>query len=289
VTRKPAWFPKAPLLSLLCIALILVVALGARLLRTRADESDQLVIVHAAPITQEGASRSLNSMRLVQAPIIDGHITEWPGIPSIELNRNTAYSFWGRIDSLQDLSAVIRCGWDESYVYFAIEVTDDVVIGNDSTDVWRDDGVELGFDGLHDQYAWGWDDHQYTIVVDGRVTDRGVPATGLQVGIQQVLGGYNMEVAIPVTALSPGVPISGTVMGFTVGLHDDDDGGNWDAYLIWEGTNTSSSPELFGTLTFTERPEDHIIALEARLMKLERRLQELMAILKEYEFIAPLE
>jgi len=287
--RKSAWLPRAPLLCLLLISLTLAVVLGARLLNTRADESGPLVLVHAAPITQEGSSRSLNSMRLVQTPIIDGHITEWPGIPHIELNRNTAYSFWGRITDIDDLSAIVRCGWDESYIYLAIEVADEIVIGNDSTDVWRDDGIELGFDGLHDQYAWGWDDHQYTIVVDGRVTDRGVPATGVQTGVQQVLGGYNIEVAIPVAALSPGVPISGTVMGFTVGLHDDDDGGNWDAYLIWEGTNTSSSPELYGTLTFSERPEDHIIALEARLIKLERRLQELMVILKEYELLAPLE
>lgn len=287
--NKPAWFPKALLPSLPMAAGILAVVLGARLLGANADEPAPLVFVHAAPITQEGAARGLNSMRLVQAPIIDGHLAEWPGIPSIELNRNTAYLFQGRISSPEDLSALIRSGWDDSYVYFAIEVTDDIVIGNDSTDVWRDDGVELGFDGLHDQYAWGWDDHQYTIVVDGRVTDRGTPATGLQVGIQQVPAGYTMEVAVPVTALSPGVPVSGTVMGFTVGLHDDDDGGNWDAYLIWEGTNTSSSPELFGTLTFTERPEDHIIALEARLIKLERRFQELLAILKQYELIAPLE
>ena len=100
-------------------------------------------------------------------------------------------------------------------------------------------------------------------------------------------GGYNVEVAIPMAHLISGVPISGTVMGFTVGLHDDDDGDNWDAYLVWEGTNTSSAPEEFGSLVFTERLEDRIDALEARIIQLEQQVQELLAILREFEGLTP--
>ena len=85
----------------------------------------------------------------------------------------------------------------------------------------------------------------------------------------------------------PGVPISGTVMGFTVGLRDDDDGGDWDAYLIWEGTNTSGAPEEFGSLVFTERLEDRIDALEARIIQLEQKLDELLEILSEFEGLPP--
>ncbi|MBC7261543.1 MAG: hypothetical protein H5T63_05985 [Chloroflexi bacterium] len=96
-----------------------------------------------------------------------------------------------------------------------------------------------------------------------------------------------MEVAIPISKLLPGIPISGTVMGFTVGIHDDDDGGNWDAYLIWEGTNTASRPDQFGSLIFTERPEDRLIALEAKITELERKIQELLRILREFEQLTP--
>jgi len=89
------------------------------------------------------------------------------------------------------------------------------------------------------------------------------------------------------TKLLPGIPISGTVMGFTVGLHDDDDGGSWDAYLIWEGTNTGTKAELFGSLIFTERLEDRIASLEAKIAQLERRTRELLQILAEFEQVTP--
>lgn len=285
--RKPALCSIPLPRGLTALAAVLAVALGARMLGASAGESTPVVIVHSSPIYPATESRSLHSTRFIAPPIIDGNLSDWPAADSIDLNRNTAYSFSGRIDSLDDLSAVIRSGWDEQKLYFAFQVTDDVVIGNDSSDVWRDDSVEIGIDGLHDQYPWGWDDHQFTIVVDGRKTDRGAPATDVVARALAVTGGYNIEVAIPVAKLIPGVPISGTVMGFTIGIHDDDDGGNWDAYLIWEGTNTSSTPELFGTLLFSERPEDRLIALEARIIKLERQLQELLAILKEFELVNP--
>jgi hypothetical protein len=218
---------------------------------------------------------------LLTPPIIDGLSGDWPFGNTIDLSRATAYSFSGVIDSPADLSAVIRSGWDEQWLYLLIEVSDDRIVA-DSIDVWRDDGVEIGLDGLHDQTAWGWDDHQYTLVVDGRMTDRSVATQKLAAAVLQYQGGYNIEVGIPIAQLIPGSPISGTVVGLTIGLHDDDDGGNWDGYLIWQGTNTSSVPEEFGSLTFVERAEDRLIALEARIAKLEAEIGELLVALSNF-------
>ena len=147
--------------------------------------------------------------------------------------------------------------------------------------------MEIGLDGLNDKNAWGSDDHQYTILADGSLTDQGEPATSVVASVRTDDVGYDIEVAIPMSELIPGVPISGTVMGFTIGLHDDDDGDDWDAYLIWEGTNTSGSPEEFGRLVFTERLEDRIDALEARIIQLEQKVQELLQILSEFEELPP--
>lgn len=232
------------------------------------------------------ATRSLNCIRLTTVPTIDGMFNDWPAGEGIALNRDTAFSFQGGIANFADLSAIIRSGWDEQTLYFAIEVRDDVLV-TDSTDVWRDDGLEIGLDGLYDRDAWGDDDHQYTIVADGRVTDRGIPAPEIAAGIQVSDQGYSVEVAIPMSELLMGIPISGTVMGFTVGLHDDDDGDSWDAYLIWEGTNTSSKPEEWGSLIFSQRLEDRIAALESKIAELERRARELLEILSEFEQVTP--
>jgi hypothetical protein len=125
------------------------------------------------------------------------------------------------------------------------------------------------------------------VVADGRIADRSVATTDFTAVVTTTAKGYNVEMAVPMSKLLPGIPISGTVMGFTAGLHDDDDGGPWDAYLIWEGTNTSSKPAEFGSLVFTERIEDRISALEARIAQLERRTKDLLEILAEFEGVTP--
>lgn len=269
------------------IAAIGAVTLGIRLLRADANGLDSTIIIHSMPVYPLATEGVLHSISLITPPVIDGNLNDWPVGESIELTRNTAYSFTGQVDDTNDLSSLIRSGWDQQQVYFAIQVTDDVIIGGESDDVWRDDGVEIGLDGLNDDYPWGWDDHQYSIVVDGRVTDRGTAVSDITAAAALSDSGYDIEVAIPMTRLISGTPISGTVMGFTIGIHDDDDGGSWDAYLIWEGTNTSTAPEEFGDLLFTERAEDRLIALEARLVKLERKLQELLIILQEFQAVEP--
>jgi len=267
------------------VILVLVMAaavIGIQVLGASTKESPPTVIIHPAPAYQAFSTRSLHSVRMLTPPTVDGDLSDWPVNDSIDVNRNTAFTFSGRIDGTADLSAIVRSGWDDTTLYFAIRVRDDIVV-TDSTDVWRDDGVEIGLDGVHDEYAWGFDDHQYTIVADGRTTDRAVPTTDIGTAVLAYAGGYSIEVAIPMSQLLPGVPISATIMGFTIGIHDDDDGGNWDAYLIWEGTNTSSLVEQFGDLVFVDRPEDRLAALEARIVQLERQVRELLIILTEFE------
>jgi hypothetical protein len=268
------------------VAAIGAVALGMRLLGAEANGTDPPVIIHSAPFYPLATGGTLHCVSLTASPVIDGQLSDWPAAESIELTRYTAYTFVGTIEDTNDLSSLIRSGWDDQHVYFAIQVTDDVVIA-DSTDVWRDDGVEIGLDGLNDDYAWGWDDHQYAIVVDGRQTDRGTATSDINAAVYRYEGGYNIEVAIPMSKLIGGSPISGTVMGFTIGLHDDDDGGSWDAYLIWQGTNTSSSPQEFGDLLFSQRTEDRLIALEAKVTELEGKLQEVLAILQGFQTVEP--
>jgi oligosaccharide reducing-end xylanase len=270
---------KAVLISL---AVLCMAAVGLELYKTSAKQGLPVVPASSDPVYAVALGQSVNCTRLLTPPILDGQPNDWPFGDTIVLDRSTAYSFSGTIDSVSDLSASVRSGWDDEQLYFLIQVTDDIIV-TDSTDVWRDDGVEIGLDGLHDQYPWGSDDHQYTVVADGRIADRGTATMAITAAVLQYQGGYNVEAAIPISQLIPGTPISGTVVGFTVGLNDDDDGGNRDAYLIWQGTSTSTSPEEFGSLLFTERAEDRLAVLEARIAKLEERIRELLAVLGEFE------
>jgi hypothetical protein len=263
-------------LAVLCLAVV-----GLRLSRTSAKQGAPVLpssdVVHGV-----GLGQSVNCVRVLTPPTVDGQPGDWSLGSIVGLNRDTAYSFSGTIDSASDLSASIRAAWDEEHLYFFIQVTDDRIV-TDSTDVWRDDGVEIGLDGQHDRLAFGSDDHQYTVVADGRIADRSTATTAIAAAVLQYQGGYNVEMAIPISQLIPGTPISGTVVGFTVGLHDDDDGGSWDAYLIWQGTSTSTAPEEFGNLVFVERAQDRLAVLEARITKLEDRVRELLTVLGEFE------
>ncbi|NLE77762.1 MAG: hypothetical protein GX605_13555, partial [Chloroflexi bacterium] len=192
--------------------------------------------------------------RLVQAqaaavpPAIDGDLSDWPSGDETILNIYTAAFIPRGLPSPSDSSASLRAMWDPSYLYFGIRVTDDVII-NDSADVWHDDEIEIAVDGLHDhaKTALG-DDHQVTINADGRVTDFGIPITCTYQAITADAAGWTVEWAIPVAHLNAGPFVTNKLMGLTWGLHDDDDGGNYDSYMIWEGTRTNSSDASYGHL-----------------------------------------
>lgn len=273
-------------IAVVLVFVLVAAAVGMQGLMASSRDVSPALIMHPASTYGTASDRSLHSTRLAAPPAIDGDLTDWPAGETIDLNRDTAYSFSGRISSMDDLHAIVRSGWDQDSLYFAIHIVDDFLV-TDSTDVWRDDGLEIGIDGLRDWYAWGFDDHQYSVVADGRTTDRALPTTDISAAVLTYEGGYDVEMAIPMSQLVPGTPISGTVMGFTVGLHDDDDGGNWDAYLIWEGTNTSSTPEEYASLLFADRPEDRLAELEAKLERLEQQVQRLLIILGEFEQLTP--
>ena len=99
--------------------------------------------------------------------------------------------------------------------------------------------------------VFGQDDHQITVNADGRVTDLGsiyLDDTELPRFIQILSDGYQVEMAIPLAILQPPGWGAGWAAGFNIGLHDDDDGGNWDHYLIWQGSATNSQAADFGRL-----------------------------------------
>ena len=194
----------------------------------------------------------LYARQATQPYTIDGELGEWTLDEGAWLSINTADFVHPRSVPLPaDSSARIWAAWDSNALYLAVRVWDDAMVA-DSADIWRDDGLEFAIDGAQDGIFGDVDDHQITVAIDGRVTDLGsVPLNQVARAIRPVTGGYIMEVAVPVSVLH--VPAWGldSVLGFTFGLHDDDDGGDWDSYLIWEGTSTISNPQEFGLLTLS--------------------------------------
>ena len=199
--------------------------------------------------------RIANAYRVTTPPVVDGNLSDWPAQPAeIELTLHTAETVSTQPAGSPppqpgDSSALLWAAWTDDALYLAIHVRDDRIF-NDSGDVWRDDEIELAFDGLRDLQPLGQDDHQYTVNPDGRLTDYGDPGShpSIQAGVRTVAGGWDVEARIPAARLHAGALRLGKDFGFSLGLHDDDDGGNWDSYLIWEGSNTTNAPGGFGLL-----------------------------------------
>ena len=113
-------------------------------------------------------------------PTIDGSLSEWAGLPPILLSRDTARHLLtlppgSPPPTPADNSAELRALWTATDLYFAIIVRDDAIV-NDSSDVWRDDEIELAFVEAWDPIPNNGDTHQYTVNADGRITDFGNPA-----------------------------------------------------------------------------------------------------------------
>ena len=191
-------------------------------------------------VAKIGKGTRLAARRAISRPSIDGNLTEWQALDQTLLNRNTASTITGSQTnpSTSDLSAGLRVVWGSEALYFAAGITDDIVVGNNSSQIWGDDTIELGI-------RVGSTTHQFTLAVDGRTTDQGNSISSLTVATRTVPGGWTVEIAVPVAALGLTRLRAGQEYPFTFGLWDDD---LWtypgQTHMIWRGTSTSTySPE----------------------------------------------
>ncbi|PKQ28280.1 MAG: hypothetical protein CVT63_03540, partial [Candidatus Anoxymicrobium japonicum] len=203
--------------------------------------------------TPSAPARSLVSRRAVNPPTIDGNLAEWVQSEHALLDASTVDYLTGQVNpSATDISARVYSMWDDNWLYFAARVEDDVIV-RDSANIWWDDGLELALDGANDQVSGGTDDHQFNVASDGARMEFGWQSVpDAQLVAKRRAGGYDVELAVPATILASGALVEGKTMGFTVGLIDDDDGGDrsgsQDSYMVWEGRNTVNGAADFGKL-----------------------------------------
>jgi len=133
-------------------------------------------------------------------------------------------------------TAEVRTMWDSQNLYIYADVKDSTRNAGDGIDLYLDQnfGKTTSYQG---------DDLHYTIKANGTA----VP--GLQVMTANVTGGYRVQAAIPLTAVSPS---QGTVIGFDVRVNDDQGSGTVAARAVWNDLRNSqdTSTQYYGDLTF---------------------------------------
>jgi hypothetical protein len=200
--------------------------------------------------TAQPASNLITAARAGTRPIIDGNLVEWKALAQTSLNKDTAGTIVGQTPSYADLSAGLRTAWTPDRLYFTAGITDDVLVGHDSPQIWGDDILELAI-------RAGGATHQFSLAVDGRTTDNGNPITSLTVATRTVPGGWTLEVAIPAAALGLTQLKADQQYPFTFGLWDDDlrtyPG---QTHMIWRGTSTNAYQPAWGTLSLSSTVYD---------------------------------
>lgn len=170
--------------------------------------------------------------RFAKPPVIDGKLDEWVGATRIDLLNE-------KINGA-DGSANVFIGWDETYLYLAVDVRDNEVVNKNpggTNTIYRGDSIELFVSGTAKDNGVkevAPDDSQFMISpasLDGtpqvlRVTDvfggAVSPVEGLKASIRATTQGWVAELAIPISGIPGFVAKPGAKAALDLVLNDTD-------------------------------------------------------------------
>ena len=193
-----------------------------------------------------GDPTSINALKLAEPITLDGSPAEWPVPAAMTVTAPTADLTIGTvIPDEEDLSARARALWDDSGLYLAVQVTDDVVHAPD--DPLQGDAIILGIDGEGDDAGGGAGDHVYTITLDAQVWENGAPVPDVQAAVHRPWTGYEVEIHIPNSVL--GSPLAdGRTVKFSLALQDNDGGDAPETIVIADSEDYTSPSSEFGSI-----------------------------------------
>ncbi len=171
------------------------------------------------------------------APEIDGDLSEYAALTTFDIPNTSLWE--GETADAADLTGSFQMTYDDEFLYVAVAVTDDTVVSNiapnDVKGHWRSDSVEITIDpqgpGASEHTLTTFKTGIFPFDTEGNVqaerdadANQGLiadTAPGMLVASQATDDGYNVEVAIPWSAL-PAELVQGDSFGFDVLLYDCD-------------------------------------------------------------------
>ena len=201
---------------------------------------------------------------LSAAPSLDGTETEWAGVPAHEILPTNLVQ--GHVKDAADSSAHFRVAHDHNFIYFDVDVSDDVVVSNIAPDDirghWRSDSVEIcldpagGAENTLDCFKVGIFPFDTTGHVraardaDGNQGPIEETAPHMRLFSNRTRAGYRIQAAIPFDEIGI-APTPGKIIGFNLIIYDGDKA---DAAI---GENINKSRIAWSTRPGVQgRPED---------------------------------
>lgn len=219
----------------------------------------------AATVTLPAATGDVTAAYVNAAPNIDGVLDEWPGDNAVRSTyRVYAYSGW---DGSEDLDAVWQLAWDESRLYVAVAVTDDMhVQTQQGALIYQGDSVELQIDINPAANATRVNPATSQIILSPgnfganppaaarfRGNDNGdlpfLPGHNIELAAQQTADGYTLEAAIPWSDVNL-TPAAGMQLGLALNANDNDSPGEarQEVMMSNQPGRTLTNPSTWGTL-----------------------------------------
>jgi hypothetical protein len=217
-----------------------------------------------------------DSMRLFPTPrrahdvTVDGDLSEWRAVtPTFASPQFTEVDFNPNLASGEaDIAAQGWMAWSEEGVWLAFEVWDDAIDLPTDQMVWNHDGLQIGFDPVHDSMvgADGYDDDDFEIELglreDGEMElyaghqPPGRPgdlvAEHCEAAVVRTETGLAYEVFVPAAVPVPLELKVGSLVGFNV-IQNDNDGDGREGWLeLAPGIGWGKEPWTWGTVVLVE-------------------------------------
>lgn len=158
------------------------------------------------------------------------------------------------VDGSPSVAGQVEVTYNSTNLVVTVVATDaDIRPHEGGESPWDADGIEIYID-VNNSKGTSFDTNDYQIIVPlgGAVavsSPGGNPAGAINVNATYASSPYTVAVTIPWAALNTTVPSVGSVLGFDVGINDDDGGGTRDGQVMLFGTNQNfNNPSLWGTL-----------------------------------------
>lgn len=195
------------------------------------------------------AAPAANIVKASRPPVIDGQAEDlWSNAQKYDI-KNVMYT---ALSGPNDCSASYRAMWDANNLYLLVEVTDDSLT-NDGGEFYNNDSIEIFIDSDNSKStSYGDDDFHFHLTWDKNKPTIGemahqTTAEGIQFAMITTQTGYRTEIKFPWSTLKV-KPSAGTTVGLDIHVNDDDDGGDRDTKLAWNGKedNAWTNPQALG-------------------------------------------
>lgn len=216
-----------------------------------------LIIRETPPLTGDIIIKKTPS-----APIIDG-VPDllWDAVEGVDLEN--VFIATPPV-STANCSATVKAVWDDDYLYFYFDVTDDAY-SQDSTYAWQDDSVHLYFD-PDNSGGTSYDSGDAELIMRRDDTQALEGSTSTPFGgsgvvdwaVTEHTGGYRVEVVVDWAGFGSVTPEHALEFGIDFQVNDDDNGGSPDVALKWFDTVGTGwqNPSLFGTAQLSDEEID---------------------------------